>query len=74
LDATRPYRPGANAKVVRWFQTVLRECLYLRPLESEVKRHLARNAYVEYQTHDRPNVGINGLTALSSLASRSTTL
>ncbi|MSQ43372.1 MAG: transposase, partial [Chloroflexi bacterium] len=71
---TRPYRPQTNGKVERWFQTVLRECLSLRPLASEDERQRALDAFVEYSNHDRPHLGINGLTPLVRLASLSTTL
>ena len=59
---TRPYRPQTNGKVKRWFQTVQRECLSLRPLASEDERQRAIDAFVEYQNHDRPHLGIKGLT------------
>jgi transposase InsO family protein len=71
---TRPYRPQTNGKVERWFQTVLRECLYLHPLANEDERQRALDTFVEYYNHDRPHLGIKGLTPLSRLASLSTTL
>ena len=71
---TRPYRPQTNGKVERWFQTVLRECLYLHPLASEDERQRALDTFVEYYNHDRPHLGIKGLTPISRLASLSTTL
>ncbi len=71
---TRLYRPQTNGKVERWFQTVLRECLYLYPLASEDERQRALDTFVEYYNHDRQHLGIKGLTPLSRLASLSTTL
>ncbi len=71
---TRPYRPQTNGKVKRWFQTVLRECLYLRSLASEGERQRALDAFVEYYNNDRPHLGIKGLTPIARLASRSTPL
>jgi len=71
---TRPYRPQTNGKVERWFQTVLRECLYLHPLASEDERQRALDTFVEYYNNDRPHLGIKGLTPLSRLAALSTTL
>lgn len=59
---TRPYRPQTNGKVKRWFQTVQRECLSLRPMASEDERQRALDALAEYQNHDRPHLGIKGLT------------
>ena len=71
---TRPDRPQTNGKVERWFQTVLRECLSLHPLASEDERQRALDTFVEYYDHDRPHLGIKGLTPLARLASLSTTL
>ncbi|MCX5986049.1 MAG: integrase core domain-containing protein, partial [Chloroflexi bacterium] len=71
---TRPYRPQTNGKVERWFQTVLRECLYLRPLASEDERQRALDTFVEYSNKDRPHLGIKGLTPLVRLAALSTTM
>ena len=71
---TRPYRPQTNGKVERWFQTVLRGCLYRHPLASEDERQRALDAFVPYDNKDRPHLGLNGLTPLSRLASLSTTL
>ena len=71
---TRPYRPQTNGKVERWFQSVMRECLYLHPLASEDERQRALDTFVEYYNHDRPHLGIKGLTPISRLASLSTTL
>ncbi|MCX5985127.1 MAG: integrase core domain-containing protein [Chloroflexi bacterium] len=58
----------------RWFQTVLRQCLSLRPLASEDERQRALDAFVVYCNNDRLHLGLNGLTPLSRLASLSTTL
>ncbi len=69
-----PNRLQVNGKVERWFQTVLRECLYLRPLASEDERQRALDAFVKYYNNDRPHLGIKGLTPLSRLAALSTTL
>ena len=71
---SRPDRPQTNGKVERWFQTVLRECLSLHPLASEDARQLASDAFVKYDNHHRPHLGIKGLTPLSRLAALSTTL
>ncbi|NBT25329.1 MAG: transposase [Actinobacteria bacterium] len=65
---TRPDRPQTNGKVERWFQTLLRECLYLRPLASEDERRLALDAFVEYFNNERPHLGIKGLTPLAALS------
>ena len=74
VHRTRPEWPQTNRKVERWFQTVLRECLHLYPLASEDERQRAVDAFVRHHNHDRPHVGIKGITPLSRLASLSTTL
>lgn len=65
---TRPYRPQTNGKVERWFQTVMRECLYVQTLHDEGERQVALDAFVEYYNRDRPHLGINRLTPLVRLA------
>ena len=71
---TRPDRPQTNGKVELRLQAVLRECLYLHPeaIEDELQPALA--SFVEYSNHDRPHLGIQGLTPLSRLDSLSITL
>ena len=71
---TRPYRPQTNGKVERWFQTVLCECLSLHSLASEDELQRALDTFVEYYNHDRPHLGIKGLTPPFRLAALSTTL
>ena len=71
---TRPYRPQTNGKVERWFQTVLRECLYARPIASERERALALRRFVRYYNTRRPHLALRGLTPLQRLADLSTTL
>ena len=68
-----PNRPRTNWKVERWFQTVLRECLFIHPLASEDDRQRALETFVEYSNNDRPHLGIKGLTSLSLSAYLSTT-
>ena len=67
-----PNRPRTNWKVERWFQTVLRECLFLHPLASEDDRQRALETFVEYSNNDRPHLGIKGFTPISRLADLST--
>jgi transposase InsO family protein len=40
-----PNRPQTNGTVERWFQTVLRECLFLHPLASEDEGQRAQDTY-----------------------------
>ena len=69
-----PNRPQTNWKIERWFQTVLRECLFLHPLASEDDRQRAKGSLVEYQNNDRPHLCIDGLNRISRLASPSITM
>ena len=69
-----PNRPQVNGKVERWFQIVLRECLFLHPLASEDERQRALDTFVEDYDNDRAHLFIKGLTSLSLSAYLSTTL
>ena len=71
---TRPYRPQTNGKVERWFQTVLRECLYARPLASDTDRALALRRFVRYYNAERPHLALRGHTPAQRLTELSPTL
>ena len=69
-----PDRTQTNGKVELRLQAVLRECLYLHPEASEDELQRALDAFMEYHNHDRPHLGIKGLTPHSRVAFLSTIL
>lgn len=60
----RPYRPESNGKVERFFRTVQEECYDTVRLRSTQHRHQVLKEFLRYYNHQRPHLGIGGLTPI----------
>src|SRR5512135_1905275 len=58
----RPRHPQSNGKVERFFRTVDDECLALQKRWTFDHRRRAIDRFVWFYNHDRPHLGLNGMT------------
>ena len=61
----RPRHPQSNGKVERFFRTVDDECLALQKRWTFAHRTRAVDAFVWFYNHERPHLGLNGMTPVA---------
>lgn len=59
---TSPHRPQTNGKVERFFRTLDEECLLLKDPGCSARRIQDVHDFVRYYNHERPHLGLQGLT------------